>query len=95
MTTYIASVRDKETKEVKLITRDYPNKKAFREDLYGNGYSVRFITTEDKFDEDCEKWYWACKKSNEIHKAIYAHRKAGAKRLGMTMAEYMRIIEGK
>ena len=92
MTTYIAAVREKGCREIKLITADYPNKKAFRDDLYGNGYKVRFITTEEKFDEDCEKWHKACRDSNAYHKAIYACRKDGAKRMGMTVAEYERWL---
>ena len=71
MKTYIASVRDRETKEIKIITAEYKNATAFRTDLYGNGYSIRFITTPDKFDEACENYYWACEKTKAIHKAQY------------------------
>lgn len=54
---YTASVKNKETKKIEVITSDYPNKKAFAFDLRRNGYSVRFISTEKNFDRDCEKYY--------------------------------------
>lgn len=90
MKTYIASVRDKETKKIQIIEDEYPSATAFRSDLYGNGYSVRFITTPDKFDEACEKWHDACERSNAVHKRIYASDKKHAENLGMTVAEYRR-----
>ena len=88
MKTYIASVRDKRTKKIEIIEREYPSAAAFRSDLYSNGYSVRFITTPDKFDEACEKWNDACERSNAVHKCIYACHKKRAEELGMTVAEY-------
>lgn len=58
MKTYIASVRDKETKKLMIIERDcYSRKKDFEQDLRSNGYSIRFIATPDKFDEAAEKWH--------------------------------------
>ena len=75
MTTYIASVRDKETKELQLITKEYERKSDFYEDLRMNGYSVRFITTPEKFDEDCEKYAEKCKKSSIYHKVTYKANK--------------------
>lgn len=63
---YIASVRNKETRELTTITSEYPNKKEFAEDLRGNGYSIRFISTEDKFDADCEKWLLAMTQAKHI-----------------------------
>lgn len=56
MTKYIASVKDRETKKVELIEREYDSKKGFETDLRTNGYAVRFISTPEKFDEDCEKF---------------------------------------
>lgn len=88
MKTYIASVRDKETKKIVIIEREYPNAAAFRSDLHGNGYSIRFITTPDKFDEACEKWNNYCEMSNFIKKEIYAADKRQAERMGMTVTEY-------
>lgn len=57
MKKYIACVRNKETKELMTIEREYNRKADFESDLRGNGYSIRFITTEDKFDEAAQKWY--------------------------------------
>lgn len=85
---YIASVRDKETKELMLIEKDYERKSDFYSDLRGNGYSVRFITTEDKFDEACAKWHEANELSKSIHKAQYASDKKHAENMGMSVAEY-------
>lgn len=54
---YVASVRNKDTNKLEVITReDYSSKKSFEADLKRNGYKVRFISTEDKFDEDCDKY---------------------------------------
>lgn len=76
MKTFVASVRDKKSREIKIIEREYERKSDFYNDLRGNGYSVRFITTPDKFDEACEKWYEACEMSKAIHKAQYATDKS-------------------
>lgn len=65
---YIASCRDKETKKLTIIEREYDNKKDFESDLRRNGYSIRFITTEDKFDEAAQKWNEACERSKRYHK---------------------------
>ena len=53
---YEAVVKNKETKETKVIKMDYPNKKAFAADLKSNGYAIKFIATEDTYDEECEKY---------------------------------------
>lgn len=70
MTKYIASVRDKETKLLSIIESEYDRKSDFYSDLHGNGYSVRFISTEEKFDEDCQKWH----ERNERRKLISRRR---------------------
>lgn len=89
---YIASVtmKNEETgkKELTLIEREYDRKSDFYNDLRCNGFSVRFITTEEKFDEDCEKWHEANEKSKRIHKAIYASDKMHAEKMDMSVAEY-------
>ena len=55
MKEYIASVRfDGEVFEMK---REYRTKAAFKADLLENGFSVRFITTIEKYDEDVTKYY--------------------------------------
>lgn len=69
MKTYIASVRNKQTKELMTITREYETKKEFEEDLRGNGYSIRFISTPEKFDEDCAKWHAYNDYCKAYHKA--------------------------
>lgn len=65
---YIASVRDKETKELMIIEREYDTKKHFYDDLRGNNFAVRFITTEEKFDEDCVKYHEMWEKIKESKK---------------------------
>lgn len=70
MKEYIASVRDKKTKQLMIIKREYNRKSDFYTDLRKNGYSVRFITTEEKFDEDCQKWH----DKNELCKNISRKR---------------------
>lgn len=51
---YIASVRDKANGHLTVIRSEYRTKKDFRTDLINNGYSVRFIATEETFDDECE-----------------------------------------
>lgn len=93
MKKYIASVRDKETKEIMLIEREYKNKKDFEIDLRMSGYSIRFITTPDKFDEACDKWYEACEKSKRRHQAINEIYKDGAAKYGISAAHYRRAYK--
>lgn len=77
MKEYIASVRDKETKQLMIIKREYDRKSDFYTDLRKNGYSVRFITTEEKFDEDCQKWH----DKNELCKYVSRERTKHNRRL--------------
>lgn len=88
MRKYIVSVRDKETKKLQLIEREYNRKSDFYNDLRNNGYSVRFITTEEKFDEDCEKWHEKNELCKRIHKNIYASDKMHAEKMNMTVTQY-------
>ena len=85
---YIASVRDKETKERQILTDDYPTKKAFRTDLTGNGYTVYFITTEADFDTDCEKYHERYERQKRVQKLIRDADKKHAERMNMTVTEY-------
>ena len=55
MKEYIASVRFEN--EVFEMKREYRTKAAFRADLLENGFSVRFITTAEKYDEYVTKYY--------------------------------------
>lgn len=95
MTKFIASVRDSYDGQLMTIEKEYETKKAFESDLKGNGYKIRFITTEEKFDEDCEKYHERIKRQNTIRKAVNESRKESAKRLGMTLKEYILVNAGK
>ena len=55
MKEYIARVRFEG--EVFEMKREYRTKTAFRADLLENGFSVCFITTTEKYDEDAAKYY--------------------------------------
>ena len=88
---YVASVRDSETKEIMIIEREYETKKAFMRDLRANGYRIRFISTPEKFDEDCEKYHIMCEQNKRIKKAIYDSYKKDADRKNMSVKEYMAI----
>lgn len=74
--------------KIQIIEKEYPTKKAFAEDLRGNGYRIRFISTPEKFDEDCEKYHEAVEKTKMIHKIQYETYKDGAKRMNMTISQY-------
>lgn len=74
--------------ELEIIKREYDSKKHFYNDLRGNGYRVRFISTEEKFDEDCEKYHNACEINKSAKRAKYAHDKKFAQRMNMTVKEY-------
>lgn len=87
---YIASVRDRQTRELMLIEHDYPTKKAFRADLAGNGYSIRFIATEETFDTECEKWYAYNESSKLYHKIRRDTDKKIADKYGISVAHYRR-----
>jgi hypothetical protein len=68
---YVASVRNKDTNKLEVITReDYSSKKSFEADLKRNGYKIRFISTEDKFDEDCDKYNSKLESAKAARKAI-------------------------
>lgn len=88
MKKYIASVRDKETKKLMIIEREYNNKKDFERDLRGNGFSIRFISTPEKFDEDCEKWHEYNECCKRISKLKTETRKELAAKHGMSVREY-------
>jgi hypothetical protein len=88
----IASVRNKETREIEVIEKEYETKKAFERDLKGNGYSIRFIATPEKFDEACYKWYENNEKVKLIEKTRYNMDKEMAEKANMTVSEYRRIF---
>lgn len=88
MKKYIASVRDSETKKLMIIEDEYKSKKAFEVDLRGNGYRIRFISTPEKFDEDCEKYNEIWEKNKRVKNAIYAEDKKSAEKMHMTVKEF-------
>lgn len=89
---YIASVIDKENGKLVIIEREYDSKKFFKSDLLGNGYSVRFIATEETFDEECEKYYQ--RKEDKKFRAACRRKsnKECAEALGMTVKEFKKFI---
>ena len=89
----VASVSD--GGKIMIIESDcYDTKKKFWEDLRGNGFSVRFISYEGKFEEDCEKFYEQRERASTINKLVQAGRRQGGKAMGMTMKEYMKWLKG-
>lgn len=58
--------------ELQIIEREYDRKQDFYSDLRANGYRVRFISTEEKFDEDAVKYNEACEMNKRIKNARYA-----------------------
>ena len=91
MKEYIASVTY--NGELKHINAEYPTKKAFYEDLRANGYSVRFISTEEKFDEDCEKYEQRCDASKLYHQVKNRLDKEYANEYGISVAHYRRAYK--
>lgn len=87
---YIASVRNKETRELQIIEREYDRKSDFYSDLRENGYSVRFIATEKTFDEECEKWHQKNESSKRYHKIRHDIDKKYADKYGISVAHYRR-----
>lgn len=90
---YIASVRLKGTKIHEIIRKEYPTKKAFEQDLRAYGYSVRFVTTEDKFDEACEKWHENNEKVKMVERVRFEYDKSQADRYGISVAHYRRAYK--
>ena len=50
--------------------RDYPTKKEFITVLRQNGYAVRFISTEERFDDDCAKYYERIENAKTVRKYV-------------------------
>lgn len=74
--------------KVEVLTMEYPTKKAFAADIRANGYKIQFISTPEKFDEDCEKYHEAVEKTKRIHKAQYDTYKNSAMRNEITFKEW-------
>ena len=88
---YIASVKYEGKQE--LITKDYPTKKEFKEDLLNNGYSVRFITTEENFDIDCDKFHEKLETQRIKNKIRYDYDKKDAKKYGVSVPVYRQALK--
>lgn len=93
MKMYVASVRDKETKKLMIIEREYDRKADFESDLRGNGFAIRFISTPEKFDEDCEKYAARWEMNKAVKNAIYANDKESAKKMNMSVKEYRQWLK--
>lgn len=89
---YIACVTHN-GKNLETIKREYSSKKAFYSDLRGNGYSVRFISTEEKYDEDCQKWHERNERSKQYHKIEHDCYKEYADKYGISVAHYRRAYK--
>lgn len=83
---YMACVTYNGKIEVQHVTG--PNKTWVAEQLRKNGYRIQFISTPEKFDEDCEKYHEAVEKTKRIHKAQYDTYKNSAMRNEMTFKEW-------
>ena len=86
-------VSDKENGKLVILEKEYDNKKSFKMDLVGNGYSVRFIATPETFDEECEKYY--ARKEAKRFRAECRRRanKECAAMLGMNVKEYKKWLK--
>lgn len=92
---YIASVKDPDTNTVVLISKDcFKTKKEFAICLRENGYRVRFITTEEKFDEDCNKYHLRVDRTNRMNKFKRQAERETAERLGMTVRQFRSFNKG-
>lgn len=50
---YIALVRDKDTKETRILEKDYPSKKIFKREIRANGLALvhNFVYTEEEWEK--------------------------------------------
>lgn len=74
--------------ELQLIKSEYKRKQDFYSDLRRNGYKVKFISTEEKFDADSEKYHDRCEKNRVRSHAIYRSHAKSAKEMHMTIKEF-------
>lgn len=91
MKKYIASVTF--DGELQIIEKEYDRKQDFYNDLKANGYRVRFISTEEKFDEDAIKYNERCEMNKRIKNAIYASDKKQAEAMNMTVAQFRAYLK--
>lgn len=74
--------------KIEIVKSEYNRKQDFYNDLRANGYRVRFISTEENFDADCEKYHERCEMNKRIKNIQYASDKKLADRMHMTVKEY-------
>lgn len=75
----VASVRNTETNEFEVVRGEYANRNDFYKDLRANGYRVRYVSTEENFERDGEKYKKACDKVKADRKAARAAKKEAKK----------------
>lgn len=56
MKKYTAFVKDNFDKTYTMVTSEYNTKADFIKDLKANGYSVRFVSIADKFEENFNEY---------------------------------------
>lgn len=67
----IAFVKNKDTKGLEIIERDYRTRQAFKSDLHGNGYMIIYIHTEAEqksWHEFYEKLGYMCNTTAQAHR---------------------------
>lgn len=75
----VASVRNTETNEFEVVRGEYANRNDFYKDLRANGYRVRYVSTEENFERDGEKYKKACDKVKSDRKVARAAKKKAKK----------------
>lgn len=75
----IASVRNTETNEFEVVRGEYANRNEFYAALREQGYRVRYVSTEENFERDGEKYKKACDKVKSDRKAARAAKKEAKK----------------
>lgn len=75
----VASVRNTETNEFEVVRGEYVNRNEFYAALREQGYRVRYVSTEENFERDGEKYKKACDKVKADRKAARAAKKEAKK----------------
>lgn len=75
----VASVRNTETNEFEVVSGEYANRNEFYAALREQGYRVRYVSTEENFERDGEKYKKACDKVKADRKAARAAKKEAKK----------------
>lgn len=76
----VASVRNTETNEFEVVRGEHANRNEFYAALREQGYRVRYVSTEENFERDGEKYKKACEKVKADRKAARAAKKMEAKK---------------